>query len=180
MMTRPCTSYAAFRYETDDCGSVKEYLEYSGIELPKLETRGTRREGYEYQYRRGLVAGEWHSTRKAAKASYKQALKANRQQSLVERAHWQAIGNSLNDSDYQVLRKAVGGYSAKRPQDWLGNNAFTTAMEGPDFEVATRLLGLGLMEDCGDWNGGKFFQVSPNGCRAIGIPEGRINKAHFF
>lgn len=178
-MTCRLTSYAAFRYDTDDCGSVKEYLEYSGIELPKLHTRGTIGKDFMYQYTRTLVAGEWCATRKDAKASYKQALKAARIRAMQEREHWQNIGRSINDCDYQIMRKAVGGYYGK-PGQWLENNAFTTPMEGSEFDAASRLVSLGLVDDCGEWNGGKFYQVSPNGCRALGIPEGRINNARFL
>lgn len=179
-MTRRLGSYAAFCSEYDDCYTMREYLEFTGVVLPRVNVKGSYREGFLYQYSRPLAEGEWHSTKKAAKASYKAILRANRDRANRERSEWMAVASSINDADYMNLRKAVGGYSAARPGDWLGLNCFTTGLEGDDFESAMRLASLGLMEDCGPWKEGKFFQVSANGCRALGIPEGRINNSRFL
>lgn len=180
MMTRPRTSYAAFCYNHDDCYTFREFLEYSGVELPKVKISGSYREGWLYQYSKPWVEGEWLPTKKAAKASYKAILKAKRDQAEIERQEWQAVGRSINDTDYKTLRKALGARSSARPWEWLEINVFTAALETEDFETATRLVSLGLMDDLGPWKDGHFFQVSPNGCRALNIPEGRIGNARFL
>lgn len=180
MMTSRPISFAAFRYNHDDCCTVREFLECSGVELPQVKVIGSYREGWLYQYSRPFAEGEWLSTRKAAKASYKAVLKAKRDKAEVERKEWQALGRTINEPDYLNLRKAVGARSVKRPWDWLELNIFRTPLEGPEYESATRLVELGLMEDRGPFKDGQFFQVTPNGCRALGIPEGRINNTRFL
>ena len=179
-MTRRPTSYSAFCYNNDDCYTIREFLQYSGVELPEIKVSGSCREGWLYQYSRPYVQGEWLPTKKAAKASYKAILKARRDQAEIERQEWQAVGRTINETDYKNLRKAVGARSVTRRWEWLELNIFTTPLEGPDFESATRLVALGLMEDRGSFKDGQYFQASPNGCRALGIPEGRINNARFL
>jgi hypothetical protein len=79
------SDYGAF-LNNDGYFSFSDYL---GIELPEVESR--RKEGrYQYRYIRQAtsyhpcerfqveIAGEWHDTKKAAKASYKLALQKSR------------------------------------------------------------------------------------------------------
>lgn len=71
-------------FQDADCGH--EFHEFLGINKPKYEFRQTRDGKWEYQMRRqnryyewgahGAVSGEWKATKKAAKASYKEALAA--------------------------------------------------------------------------------------------------------
>jgi hypothetical protein len=69
------------KFQHDDCGLY--FHEWLGINKPKFEHRGSWSNGYSYRMYRSShasyygrdVEGEWAPTQKAAKASYKEALK---------------------------------------------------------------------------------------------------------
>lgn len=68
------------KFQQDDCGLY--FHEWLGINKPKFEHSGSWSNGYSYRmYRTSYshsyrdVEGEWAPTKKAAKASYKEALK---------------------------------------------------------------------------------------------------------
>lgn len=78
--------------------STLDFHEWLGINKPEFESRGDwrDREYRMYRYRRGWeyayrdVEGEWAPTMKAAKASYKAALKAHQADVRAERVRWAA------------------------------------------------------------------------------------------
>lgn len=78
------------KFQDDDTGL--DFHEWLGINKPRFETRG--RWPYEYRMHRyntgpytSCIEGEWASTKKAAKASYKVALKAYHDSTRAARLH---------------------------------------------------------------------------------------------
>lgn len=156
------------------------FMEYLGVQVPKREYKRQTGGPTLYRFVKGSLVGDWHLTLKAAKASYKALIKAKHDKAREERAALKILAKDLSAEDIECLRGAIGVSKRRRPSEWLENNIFLTGHEGSEFEAATRLEALGLMENAGPFKEGLFFQVTPDGCRFLGVPESRINDHHFI
>lgn len=165
--------------EWQRCGYGMTFMEYLGVEVPTVYRVPSGNRTL-FQYRKGEIAGAWCNTKKAAKESYKQLINEVRKLITAERRRLREIGKTLSPQDLDALKDAAGCHKHTRPSEWLEVNCYICGHSGPDRDTANRLESLGLMENCGPFQDGFFYQVTEDGCRLLGVPESRISDHRFL
>jgi hypothetical protein len=166
--------YAA--WVNNDCGS--SFAEFMGFEPPKLEEQ---RDGARMlcRYVKNGVKGEWCHNKTTAYKSYQAAKKTKRSAITQLRAELRAQVKSLSAEELDLLRRVTGRHRRGQPRDYYSTNFHYTDAQGPAYELAMTLVGKELMGVRNLEDNRRYFEVTPKGCRMIGVPESIIEEYRY-
>lgn len=153
-----------------DCGSG--FAEFMGFTPPKLEEQ--KIDGaMACRYVKGPVKGDWCANKTRAYISYKEVRTARRTAITQLRAEMRLQAKNLNPAEVDLLQRVTGARGPKRIRDY-SLNFYSADAQGPEFDFAMTLVEKGLMGAGTLEDGRRYFEVTPKGCRMVGVPESII------
>jgi hypothetical protein len=153
-----------------DCGSG--FAEFMGFTPPKLEEQ--KIDGRVVcRYVKDQVKGDWCANKTRAYTSYREVRKARRTAITKLRAEMREQAKSLTPAEVDLLQRVTGARGPKRIRDYA-TNFYTTPAQGPEFDFAMTLVEKGLMGVGTREDARRYFEVTPKGCRMVGVPESII------
>jgi hypothetical protein len=165
--------YAAWL--NNDCGS--SFAEFMGFEPPKLEHTydGSKR----CRYVKNGVQGEWCPNKTTAYKSYQVAKKAKRAAITKIRVELREQAKSLTADELNLLQRITGADKKRWQHEYCFTNFHKTASSGPEYDFAMTLVAKNLMGVRNSEETHCYFEVTPKGCRMVGVPERVIDDCRF-
>lgn len=180
MSSTPLNLYRPCYEDYHEFGSSgQSFADFLGIEKPSMQRGSFSDHPGKFRFGKPSLLGDWAETAPLARASYEQLKEQARLDRLAMRKKYRDIAKCMNPADLDLLRRALGIETHACPA-YIYLNGFGLKLSD-DSERNARIVALHEQGFLSKLKHPSFaeYEVSPDGCRLLGIGEAVIKNSNF-